>query len=127
MFYVIPVYGYSAPAKSGAGIGVLNNFVWRYMTRQASFCVVSQLTLFLRCGYNPRRSQNYGGLGGASSEAPVSIQPVTPTLLSPPPVKLAFPVVGFSHCMEAAAWLLPLPKYAIYLDYRRCSPRYADN
>lgn len=65
---------------------------------------------------------------GASSEAPVSIRAGYANLLGLPPVKLAFPVVA----LPAIEWRLPHgyyphPKSAIYLDYRRCSPRYTDN
>lgn len=60
----IPFYGYNAPAKSGARIGVLKS-TRRHMTRLASFFVSSHsLTLFQRCGYNPCRLQSYGELDG---------------------------------------------------------------
>ena len=66
---------------------------------------------------------------GASSEAPVSIRAVTPTLFGLPPVKLAFPVVAITrYRMEAAHGYHPTTQIRpIHLDYRRCSPRYADN
>jgi hypothetical protein len=48
--YVIPVYGYSAPAKSGAGIGVLVKLSATHDAPSVFFCVVSSLTLFQRFG-----------------------------------------------------------------------------
>ncbi|MGR8778507.1 ash family protein, partial [Klebsiella quasipneumoniae] len=71
----IPVYGYSAPAKSGAGIGVL---VIRMATHDAPsvfFCVVS-LThpFFERWDIIQRLARAMVAQAGASSEAPVSIR-----------------------------------------------------
>ena len=41
MFYIIPVYGYNAPAKSGAGIGVLEKYKATHDAPSVFFCVLT--------------------------------------------------------------------------------------
>ncbi|AHW87569.1 hypothetical protein J415_10260 [Klebsiella michiganensis HKOPL1] len=41
MFYIIPVYGYNAPAKSGAGIGVLGKYKATHDAPSVFFCVLT--------------------------------------------------------------------------------------
>lgn len=65
MFYIIPVYGYNAPAKSGAGIGVLEKYKATHDAPSVFFCVLTFAhPFFQRCGYNPCRLQSYGELDG---------------------------------------------------------------
>nr|MDQ6120970.1 ash family protein [Klebsiella pneumoniae subsp. pneumoniae] len=79
-------------------------------------------------GYNPAPRKSNGGSGRASSEAPVSIRAgyANPAWATTSEIGVSGGSVT-RYRMEAAAWLLPHPKSAIYLDYRRCSPRYTDN
>lgn len=46
MFYIIPGYGYSAPAKSGAGIGVLIMLQATHDAPSVFFCVLASAHLF---------------------------------------------------------------------------------
>ncbi|XGS31945.1 host cell division inhibitor Icd-like protein [Klebsiella pneumoniae] len=41
MFYIIPVYGYNAPAKTGAGIGVLEKYKATHDAPSVFFCVLT--------------------------------------------------------------------------------------
>ena len=108
----IPVYGYSAPAKSGAGIGVL---VIRMATHDAPsvfFCVVS-LThpFFERWDIIQRLARAMVAQAGASSEAPVSIRAgyANPAWATTSEIGVSGGSVT-RYRMEAAAWLLPSPK-----------------
>ncbi|HBX8219786.1 TPA: ash family protein [Klebsiella pneumoniae] len=109
----IPVYGYSAPAKSGAGIGVL---VIRMATHDAPsvfFCVVS-LThpFFERWDIIQRLARAMVAQAGASSEAPVSIRAgyANPAWATTSEIGVSGGSVT-RYRMEAAAWLLPSPKF----------------
>jgi hypothetical protein len=104
-----PVYGYSAPAKSGAGIGLPELIKAIHDAPSVFFVSLAQYTSFQRCGYNPCRLQNYGGLRGASSEAPVSLITGKPTLRSPPPARLALRWWIYPLIKEAAAMLATTP------------------
>ncbi|WP_458646179.1 ash family protein [Klebsiella quasipneumoniae] len=108
----IPVYGYSAPAKSGAGIGVL---VIRMATHDAPsvfFCAVS-LThpFFERWDIIQRLARAMVAQAGASSEAPVSIRAgyANPAWATTSEIGVSGGSVT-RYRMEAAAWLLPSPK-----------------
>ena len=69
----IPVYGYSAPAKSGAGIGVLVKLSATYDAPSVFFCVVSSVHPFFSGSVSYRTCLRIMvGWAGASSEAPVS-------------------------------------------------------
>lgn len=126
----IPVYGYSAPAKSGAGIGVLVKLSAIHDAPSVFFVSLAQYTLFsaVRC-HSVLASELWWAGRGLLRKRRFPITPVTPTLSSPSPVKLAFPVMGLipSYRRLPHAGYYPYPKTAIYLDYRRCSPRYAEN
>lgn len=109
----IPVYGYSAPAKSGAGIGVL---VIRMATHDAPsvfFCAVS-LThpFFERWDIIQRLARAMVAQAGASSEAPVSIRAgyANPAWATTSEIGVSGGSVT-RYRMEAAAWLLPSPKF----------------
>ena len=94
-----PVYGYSAPAKSGAGIGVLQLSTAHNRAKCGFFVCVARL------------HPSMVGWARASKDAPVSVEAGTPTSFSSPPAKLAFPVVGFRPSYRRLpSWLLPLPK-----------------
>ena len=108
-----PVYGYSAPAKSGAGIGVL---VIRMATHDAPsvfFCAVS-LThpFFERWDIIQRLARAMVAQAGASSEAPVSIRAgyANPAWATTSEIGVSGGSVT-RYRMEAAAWLLPSPKF----------------
>ena len=61
----IPVYGYNAPAKFGAGIGVLEKYKATHDAPSVFFlCPHIRSPFFQRCGYNPCRLQSYGELDG---------------------------------------------------------------
>ncbi|EPV8429661.1 ash family protein [Klebsiella pneumoniae] len=109
----IPVYGNSAPAKSGAGIGVL---VIRMATHDAPsvfFCAVS-LThpFFERWDIIQRLARAMVAQAGASSEAPVSIRAgyANPAWATTSEIGVSGGSVT-RYRMEAAAWLLPSPKF----------------
>ncbi|MGE5988680.1 ash family protein [Klebsiella michiganensis] len=107
MFDYIPVYGYSAPAKSGAGRRNPLN-IKATQTPKASF--------FVSCHRAHRfsgtiRNVSMVALAGQPSGWPVSFVSGIPT-----PVNVTTPLErrnsgGDSlHTKEAATWLLPLPK-----------------
>ncbi|HCE8848937.1 TPA: ash family protein [Klebsiella pneumoniae] len=109
----VPVYGNSAPAKSGAGIGVL---VIRMATHDAPsvfFCAVS-LThpFFERWDIIQRLARAMVAQAGASSEAPVSIRAgyANPAWATTSEIGVSGGSVT-RYRMEAAAWLLPSPKF----------------
>lgn len=75
MFHVIPVYGYCAPAKSGAGIGVLTTLKATHDAPSVFFCAVSLTHPFFERWYIIQRlSRAMVAQAGASSEAPVSFR-----------------------------------------------------
>lgn len=108
-----PVYGYSAPAKSGAGIGVL---VIRMATHDAPsvfFCAVSLTHPFFgRWDIIQRLARAMVAQAGASSEAPVSIRAgyANPAWATTSEIGVSGGSVT-RYRMEAAAWLLPSPKF----------------
>ncbi|EPY7123201.1 host cell division inhibitor Icd-like protein [Klebsiella variicola] len=69
----IPFYGYNAPAKSGAGIGVLLKLSATHDAPSVFFCVVSSVHPFFSGSVSFRTCiRIMVGWAGASSEAPVS-------------------------------------------------------
>lgn len=108
----IPVYGYSAPAKSGAGIGVLTTLKATHDAPSVFFCAVSLTHPFFERWYIIQRlSRAMVAQAGASSEAPVSFRAGYAN-----PVWATTSEIGVSgggvtrYLKEAAAMLLPLPK-----------------
>ncbi|EHN8900522.1 host cell division inhibitor Icd-like protein [Enterobacter hormaechei] len=92
-----PVYGYSAPAKSGAGIGVLQ---------------LSTAHNRAKCGFfvcAARLHPSMVGWARASKDAPVSVEAGTPTSFSSPPVIGVFGGDFKHHSTEAAAMLATIP------------------
>ena len=92
-----PVYGYSAPAKSGAGIGVLQ---------------LSTAHNRAKCGFfvcAARLHPSMVGWARASKDAPVSVEAGTPTSFSSPPVIGVFGGDFKHHSTEAAAMLATTP------------------
>ncbi|WP_312975924.1 host cell division inhibitor Icd-like protein [Atlantibacter hermannii] len=92
-----PVYGYSAPAKSGAGIGVLQ---------------LSTAHNRAKCGFfvcAARLHPSMVGWARASKDAPVSVEVGTPTSFSSPPVIGVFGGDFKHHSTEAAAMLATIP------------------
>ena len=112
MFYVIPVYGYNAPAKSGAGIGVLNDCMAIHDAPSVFFCVVKPTHPFFGAAVIIRAAHKIMvGWVGASSEAPESIQSGYANLAQSTTSEIGGSCGGLlGHCMEDATWLLPLPK-----------------
>ncbi|HBZ2158870.1 TPA: HAD family hydrolase [Klebsiella pneumoniae] len=109
----IPVYGYSAPAKSGAGIGVLITLKATHDAPSVFFCAVSLTHPFFERWYIIQRlSRAMVAQAGASSEAPVSFRAGYAN-----PVWATTSEIGVSgggvtrYLKEAAAWLLPSPKF----------------
>ena len=73
MSHVIPVYGYSAPAKSGAGIGVLVKYKATHDAPSVFFCVVNSVHLFFCvAGIILAAHKIMVGWMGAERSAPVS-------------------------------------------------------
>nr|DAO21459.1 MAG TPA: Ash protein family protein [Caudoviricetes sp.] len=69
-----PVYGYSAPAKSGAGIGLPEMIKAIHDAPSVFFCVVSSVHLFFNdAGIIRIAHKIMVGCAGASSEAPGSL------------------------------------------------------
>lgn len=69
-----PVYGYSAPAKSGAGIGLPEMIKAIHDAPSVFFCVVSSVHLFFSdAGIIRAAHKIMVGCAGASSEAPGSL------------------------------------------------------
>lgn len=92
-----PVYRYSAPAKSGAGIGVLQ---------------LSTAHNRAKCGFfvcAARLHPSMVGWARASKDAPVSVEAGTPTSFSSPPVIGVFGGDFKHHSTEAAAMLATTP------------------
>jgi hypothetical protein len=102
-----PVYGYSAPAKSGAGIGTPNT-LRATQTPKASFCVRSLRTSNQR----PVRTVSMVALVGLRSRRPVSFvsgssNPANVTAT----IKIG--TLGGDSLKQRRlplCWLLPLPK-----------------
>lgn len=94
-------YDSRAPHKTGAGIGVLGK-TEAHNTRPACFFVPHSHTLSMV------------GCTGRSNPRRFLQCPVTPTLYSPPPAKLAFPVaVILTTLRRLPTWLLSLPLYIL--------------
>lgn len=85
-----PVYGYSAPAKSGAGIGVLQLSTAHNRAKCGFFVCVARL------------HPSMVGWARASKDAPVSVEAGTPTSFSSPPVIGVFGGDFKHHSTEAA-------------------------
>ena len=92
-----PVYGYSAPAKSGSGIGVLQLSTAHNRAKCGFFVCVARL------------HPSMVGWARASKDAPVSVEAGTPTSFSSPPVIGVFGGDFKHHSTEAAAMLATTP------------------
>ncbi|HGL4048624.1 TPA: host cell division inhibitor Icd-like protein [Enterobacter hormaechei] len=106
-----PVYGYSAPAKSGAGIGVLVIRMATYDAPSVFFYVVNSVHLFFSVAGIIRAAHKIMvGCVGASSEAPVTIRAGYAN-----PAQLTTSKIGvfgggvIPNRMEAAAMLATTP------------------
>lgn len=107
------VYGYRAPAKSGAGIGVPELHTATHDAPSVFFCVVNSVhPFFSDTGIIRAAREIMVGCVGASSEAPV---PVCAGYANP--VQLTTCEIGVSggdlvslHTEAAKCWPLPLPK-----------------
>lgn len=92
-----PVYGYRAPAESGAGIGVLQLSTAHNRAKCGFFVCVARL------------HPSMVGWARASKDAPVSVEAGTPTSFSSPPVIGVFGGDFKHHSTEAAAMLATTP------------------
>lgn len=106
-----PAYGYSAPAKSGAGIGVLVIRMATYDAPSVFFYVVNSVHLFFSVAGIIRAAHKIMvGCVGASSEAPVTIRAGYAN-----PAQLTTSKIGvfgggvIPNRMEAAAMLATTP------------------
>jgi len=114
MFDYIPVYGYSAPAKSGARIGVLVKLSATYDAPSVFFCVVSSVHPFFGGSVSYRTCLRIMvGWAGASSEAPVSDNAGYANPVQSITSEIGVSGDGFNPQLSEAAtcWLLPLPKF----------------
>lgn len=110
----VPVYGYSAPAKSGAGIGVLLKLSATYDAPSVFFCVVSSVHPFFSGSVSYRTCLKIMvGWAGASSEAPVSDNAGYANPVQSITSEIGVSGDGFNPLLSEAAtcWLLPLPKF----------------
>ncbi|QDI07471.1 putative phage-encoded protein [Klebsiella electrica] len=110
----IPVYGYSAPAKSGAGIGVLVKLSATHDAPSVFFCVVSSVHPFFSGSVSYRTCLRIMvGWAGASSEAPVSDNAGYANPVQSITSEIGVSGDGFNPLLSEAAtcWLLPLPKF----------------
>ena len=110
----IPAYGYSAPAKSGAGIGVLVKLSATYDAPSVFFCVVSSVHPFFSGSVSYRTCLRIMvGWAGASSEAPVSDNAGYANPVQSITSEIGVSGDGFNPLLSEAAtcWLLPLPKF----------------
>lgn len=105
-----PVYGYSAPAKSGARIGLPVISMATYDAPSVFFCVVSSVHLvFSDTGIIRVAHKIMVGCVGASSEAPVSIEAGKTNSAQSTTSKVGLFGGGLHHSMEAAAMLATTP------------------
>ena len=109
----IPFYGYIAPAKSGAGIGVLLKLSATHDAPSVFFCVVSSVHPFFSGSVSFRTCiRIMVGWAGASSEAPVSDNAGYANPVQSITSEIGVSGDGFNPLLSEAAtcWLLPLPK-----------------
>ncbi|HHX7779590.1 ash family protein [Klebsiella pneumoniae] len=108
----IPVYGYSAPAKSGAGIGVLVMIKATHDAPSVFFCAVNPTHAFFSdTGIIRAAHEIMVGWMGASSEAPVSLIAGYANPVQSTTSKIGVFGGGVKTTIkEAAKWLLPPPK-----------------
>ncbi len=106
-----PVYGYIAPAKSGAGIGLPVNRMATHDAPSVFFCVVSSVHLFFSgTGIIRVARKIMVGCVGASSEAPVTIRAGKTNSAQSTTSKIGLFGGGLiPNRMEAAAMLATVP------------------
>ncbi|MGD2899253.1 ash family protein [Escherichia coli] len=107
------VYGYKAPHKTGAGIGVLENRMATYDAPSVFFYVVGLTHPFFgRWCIIQRLCQSMVAQAGASSEAPVSIRAgyANPVWATASEIGVSGGSVTCYRMEAATCWLLPLPK-----------------
>ncbi len=88
-------YTVPAPYKAGAGIGILELHTATIGALASFCCYNSAIPKLWWAGWGHRKVRQF------------PYAPVTPTLLSSPPAKLAFPVVEVIHCIRRScpSWL----------------------
>lgn len=109
----IPVYGYSAPAKSGAGISLPDMIEATHDAPSVFFCVVNSVHPFFSDAVIIRAAiKVMVGCVGASSEAPGSLITGKANLAQFTTRQISLCGGGYIPLIkEAAKWLLPLPKF----------------
>lgn len=109
----IPVYGYSAPAKSGAGISLPDMIEATHDAPSVFFCVVNSVHPFFSDAVIIRAAiKIMVGCVGASSEAPGSLITGKANLAQFTTRQISLCGGGYIPLIkEAAKWLLPLPKF----------------
>ncbi|WP_440309250.1 ash family protein [Klebsiella michiganensis] len=113
MCQAIPVYGYSAPAKSGAGISLPEMIKATHDAPSVFFCAASSVHPFLSdTGIIRAAIKIMVGCVGASSEAPGSLITGKANLAQFTTRQISLCGGGYIPLIkEAAKWLLPLPKF----------------
>lgn len=108
----VPVYGYSAPAKSGAGISLPDMIEATHDAPSVFFCVVNSVHPFFSDAVIIRAAiKIMVGCVGASSEAPGSLITGKANLAQFTTRQISLCGGGYIPLIkEAAKWLLPLPK-----------------
>ncbi|EEF4970967.1 host cell division inhibitor Icd-like protein [Salmonella enterica] len=108
-----PDYGYCAPAKSGAGIGLPVIRMAIHDAPSVFFCVVNTVHPFFSvAGIIRAACKIMVGCAGASSEAPVSIRAGKTNSAQSTTSKIGLFGGGFiPNRMETATWLLSQPRH----------------
>ena len=106
------IYGYRAPAKSGAGIGVPEIITATPDAPSVFFCVVHSVHPFFCVAVIIRAAHEIMvGCVGASFEAPVSVVSGYANPIQSTTLEIGVSGGGYSNnTSEAATWLLPSPK-----------------
>lgn len=110
MSHVIPVYGYCAPAKSGAGIGVPESLQATYDAPCVFFCVVNSVHLFF-CVAGIIRAAHKIMVGwmGAERSAPVSCNAGYANPVQSTTSEIGVSGGGFQTQLQEAAIMATIP------------------
>lgn len=113
MLHAIPVYGYSAPAKSGVRIGVLVKYKATHDAPSVFFCVLASSHHFFSDMAIARVANKIMvGWMGAEQSAPVTLYAgyANPVQLTTSEIGVSGGGIKSQYKEAAACWLLPLPK-----------------
>lgn len=110
MFYVIQVYGYCAPAKSGAGIGVPESLQATYDAPRVFFCVVNSVhPFFCVAGIIRVAHKIMVGWMGAEKSAPVSCNAGYANPVQSTTSEIGVSGGGFQTQLQEAATMATIP------------------